>query len=172
MQRLQKFQNKMADSEGVENIKSVSADDLSRCVDEVKKIFDVNKLSANQFDGLLHFLNGRDVFVSLLTGSGKSLIFQMAPLVEKWIARTDPPSYRQKDAVIVVFCPLTNLMEDQIARLNSVGLKATYVGNNQTEDVHRAMENGEYTFVFVSPESILCNNRWRQMFASKIYKKG
>ena len=62
MQRLQKFQNKMADSEGVENIKSVSADDLSRCVDEVKKIFDVNELSANQFDGLLHFLNGRDVF--------------------------------------------------------------------------------------------------------------
>ena len=171
MQRLQKFQNKMADSEGVENIKSVSADDLSRCVDEVKKIFDVNELSNNQFDGLLHFLNGRDVFVSLPTGSGKSLIFQMAPLVEKWIARTDPPSYRRKDTVIVVFCPLITLMEDQIARLNSVGLKAAYVGNNQTEDVHRAIENGEYTFVFVSPESILCNNRWGQMFASKICKE-
>ena len=90
-------------------VKSVSADDLSRCVDEVKKIFDVNELSANQFDGLLHFLNGRDVFDSLPTGSGKSLIFQMAPLVEKWIARTDPPSYRRKDAVIVVFCPLITL---------------------------------------------------------------
>ena len=75
-------------------------------------------------------------------------------LVEKWIARTDPQSYRRKDAVIVVVCPLIALMEDQIARLNSIGLKAAYIGNNQTEDVLRAIENGEYTFVFVSPEFV------------------
>ena len=168
---MQTFKNNMADSERAENIKSISADDLSRCVDEIKNIFGVDKLSTNQFDGLLHFLNGRDIFVSLPTGSGKSLIFQMAPLVEKWIARTDPQSYRRKDAVIVVVCPLIALMEDQIARLNSIGLKAAYIGNNQTEDVLRAIENGEYTFVFVSPESSLCNNRWRQMFASKTYKE-
>ncbi len=161
----------MADSEGAENRKSISADDLSRCVDEIKNIFGVNKLSTNQFDGLLHFLKGRDVFVSLPTGSGKSLIFQMAPLVEKWIGRTDPHSYRRKNAVVVVVCPLIALMEDQIARLNSVGLKAAYLGNNQTDDVLCAIENGEYTFVFVSPESSLCNNRWRQMFANKTYQE-
>ena len=92
-------------------------------------------------------------------------------MVEKWIAQTDPQSCRRKDAVIVVICPLIALTEDQIARLNSVGLKAAYIGNNQTEDVLCAIENGEYTFVFVSPESSLCNNRWRQMLASKTYKE-
>ena len=73
--------------------------------------------------------------------------------------------------MIVVVCPLITLMKDQIARLNSISLKAAYISNNQTDDVLHAIENGEYTFVFVSPESILHNNRWRQMFASKIYKE-
>jgi hypothetical protein len=63
---MQTFKNNMADSERAENIKSISADDLSRCVDEIKNIVGVDKLSTNQFDGLLHFLNGRDIFVSLL----------------------------------------------------------------------------------------------------------
>ena len=47
---MQTFKNNMADSERAENIKSISADDLSRCVDEIKNIFGVDKLSTNQFD--------------------------------------------------------------------------------------------------------------------------
>ena len=46
MQCLQKFQNQIADSEGVENNECMSAE-LNGCVDEVKKIFDANELPAN-----------------------------------------------------------------------------------------------------------------------------
>lgn len=66
----------------------VSVDDLRRCVGEIKQVFGINTLSISQFDGLLNFLNRRDLFVSLPTGSVKSLIFQMAPLVEMWFAGT------------------------------------------------------------------------------------
>lgn len=39
------------------------------------------KLKAKQLEAVLTFISGRDVFVSLLTGSGKSLIFGILPLV-------------------------------------------------------------------------------------------
>ena len=43
----------------------------------------VKKLSEEQFKALFHFLNGRDTFACLLTGHGKTLIYQIAVFVAR-----------------------------------------------------------------------------------------
>ena len=42
--------------------------------------FNVSSLKESQFQALYSFICGEEVFVNLPTGSGKSLIFQLAPL--------------------------------------------------------------------------------------------
>ena len=56
-----------------------------RCVQNICPIFNVPSLRESQFQALYSFICGEEVFVNLPTGCGKSLIFQMAPLVHMWM---------------------------------------------------------------------------------------
>ena len=47
----------------------------------------VEKLFSQQFEALKTFVSGTDVFLNLPTGFGKSLVFQMAPLVQAELSR-------------------------------------------------------------------------------------
>ena len=60
---------------------------------------------------------GEDTLVLYPTGSGKSLCYQF------------PPVYMNKKAIIVT--PTISLMQDQVAKLNCLGLKAVYLGSAQ-----------------------------------------
>ena len=48
-------------------------------------MFSVSSLKEIQFQALYSFICGEEFFVNLPTGSGKSLIFQMEPLVHMWM---------------------------------------------------------------------------------------
>ena len=115
-------------------------------------------------------MQGRDVFVNMPTGSSKSLVFQLAPLVEMWMfSHVLDSSSWLKDAIVIVISPLVALMKDQVNRLRNVGLKATYVGcaKGLNKDMYQ-IDNGEFTYVFMSPESSLSNERWRFMLEKKV----
>ena len=47
------------------------------------------------------------------------------------------------------------LMQDQVSRLQSLGINVAYVTSDQTESVLKKIKNGEYNLVFMSPESTL-----------------
>ena len=104
-------------------LREVNVDVLNYCLNEILPKFNVEALTENQFDALYNFMQGRDVFVNSPTGSGKSLIFQVAPLVEMWMF-SHVPDYSSwlKDAIIIVITALVALMKDQVNRLNNIGL--------------------------------------------------
>ena len=144
---------------------------LRTCVDSLLPLFKITSLKKNQFEALYWFVSGREVYVSLPTGSGKSVIFHLIPLVHTWMFHNNPNSTRfKKDAVIVIICPLLTLMQDQVNILTDCGLKAVYIGGDQSEETLKAIENGLFMYVFLSPESALSNERWRNMLSSKVYK--
>ena len=151
----------------------MNVDVLNDCLNEILPKFNVEALTESQFNALYNSMQGRDVFVNIPTGSGKSLIFQVAPLVEMWMFSHVPDSSSWlKDAIIIVITPLVALMKDQGNRLNNIGLKAVYVGC--AESVNRdpeGIDNGEFTYVFMSPESSLSNERWRFMLENKVYQE-
>ena len=67
-----------------------------------------------------HFLSGRDVFVSLLTGSGKSLCFLVLPRL------FDRLRHVQTTRLIVVVSPLVALMKEQVRSCDKKTVRAIY----------------------------------------------
>ena len=105
---------------------------------------------------------GTDVFVSLPTGSGKSLCYAALPLVFDNIRKV---SAEQPEDASIVFCvsPLSALMLDQVMTLSKRGLLAAHVGITQKDvKVKNDVEQGKYQLVFMSPESLLLNLKWQE----------
>lgn len=97
-----------------------------------------------QEEALQHVLAGRDTLVVMPTGSGKSLIYQLAALMLPGTA--------------LVISPLVALMKDQLDSLTRRGIAATFI--NSTLDGAeqgrrlRALAAGQYKIVLVAPERL------------------
>ena len=90
-----------------------------RAFQAVKEQFEIDNLLPEQENSLREFLVGRNIFVNLLTGYGKSLIFQCLP-----IAVGERPC---GSSVIMVISPLRLIMEDQVRHLNDIGVPADFL---------------------------------------------
>ena len=86
------------------------------------------KLHAEQKQALLHLITGRDVFINLPTGFGKSPIYQLAPSIVEKMSHLDG---KIRSAVILVISPLVSLMNDQVQYLKQKGIKASFIGGGQ-----------------------------------------
>ena len=102
------------------------------------------------------YLSGRDVFVSAPAGAGKSLTFELAPYTFDRLFGEDC------NAIVLVIVPLISLMKDQVSNLNSRGIRASYVGDDCSEEQPRDISNLKEKIVFGSPEAIL--NNYRHIF--------
>ena len=74
------------------------------------RVFGVTKLFAEQEKALKAFINKNDVLLSLPTGFGKSLVFQLALLVHTGLSICDDGF--AANPIVVVMSPLVSLMED------------------------------------------------------------
>lgn len=86
------------------------------------------------------FMLDRDVFVSLPTGSGKSLCYCILPAVFDILREESTPS------IVVVVSPLIALMKDQVRSLLDRGVPAVYVGGIDQADIC----SGKYQLVYMS----------------------
>jgi len=84
-----------------------------------------SKLRANQEAVVRHFMSGRDVFVSLPTGSGKSLCYCILPRVFDKLRKIETCESR---SMAVVVSPLIALMKDQVMSMTRRDVTAMYVG--------------------------------------------
>ena len=63
--------------------------DFSAAIEEVTRLMGLNALKSKQTEGLLAFVSGKDTFVTLPTGYGKSVIFAVLPLLfDKLLGRS------------------------------------------------------------------------------------
>ncbi len=87
-------------------------------------------------------LAGRDTLLVLATGGGKSLCYQVPPLLTQRLT--------------LVVSPLKALMNDQVAALDLLGYPAAAIhGDHSWEeagDVRRRVERGEVRLLYVTPE--------------------
>ena len=84
-----------------------------------------NDLSIQQSTALKSFVSGSDTFVSLPTGHGKSLIYQLAiPVIKDISKRSGQLSFRvSSDPMLLVVSSLTALINDQIKSCKTYDLK-------------------------------------------------
>ena len=123
--------------------------------------------SPEQMEAVKEFVKGKDVFVSTPTGSGKSLCYGCLPLVFDSLR-----SGGKQEAIVVVVSPLKALMLDQVQAFTAKGVSCAYVGAQDSDSgsLHDLVEKGEFSLVFISPESLVSGCRWREMFRSAVYQ--
>src|SRR5882724_5441045 len=111
----------------------------------LKKDFGYDQFRPLQREIISDSLAGRDVFVLMPTGGGKSLCFQLPALI--------------RQGLTIVVSPLISLMKDQVDALQTSGIAATYL--NSTLDRHeatarwRGLHRGEYRMLYVAPERLM-----------------
>src|SRR5690554_2516962 len=79
------------------------------------------------------------------TGGGKSLCYQIPALV------------RQGTGIVI--SPLIALMQDQVAALNQLGVRAAFLNSGltieQSRDIENALLQGELDLLYCAPERLL-----------------
>ena len=133
-------------------------------------------ITDEQEKAILEFVRGRDIFISLPTGEGKSLCFASLPytfdFIRRYLASVSGPTPDcplKHSSICAVVSPLISLMQDQVAKFSKRGLKCAYVGEDET--VRAGVREGAYQLIYLSPESLLCVLQWREMFRSSVYQE-
>jgi ATP-dependent DNA helicase RecQ len=111
----------------------------------LKKHFGYDQFRPLQREIITDSLAGRDVFVLMPTGGGKSLCFQLPALI--------------RNGLTIVVSPLISLMKDQVDSLQTSGIAATYLNStlDQKEAIARwrGLHRGEYRMLYVAPERLM-----------------
>ena len=117
-----------------------------------------------QLEAAREFLRGRDVFVSLPTGSGKSLCYGCLPFAFNSLRKSS-------SSIMIVISPLKTLMLDQMEIFNAKGVQAIYVGDELDVKSMDNVKSGKCALLFISPEALIRGCTWRELLRSQIYQE-
>ena len=124
-------------------------------LDVLRRTWGYDALRPLQERAIQSVLAGRDSVVVMPTGGGKSLCYQLPPLLT--------------GDLTVVVSPLISLMKDQVDSLRDVGVDARQVNSTTTEvekrDLVRAAREKSLRLLFVSPER-LSADRFQEFLAT------
>lgn len=81
--------------------------DLKAVCEQAAASLGYSQLKPQQLEAMVKFVGGKDVFVVLPTGFGKSLIYACIPLAFDILLATNK-------SMVVVITPLTAIMKDQV----------------------------------------------------------
>ena len=106
------------------------------------KYFGHDQFRSGQQEIIEAILQGRDILAVMPTGSGKSLCYQLPPVLSK--------------STVLVISPLISLMEDQVAQLTLRGIKAACLHSAKSEDERRQVISDwaakKLRILYVAPE--------------------
>ena len=78
----------------------------------------------------------------------------------------------KKGSLLVCISPLTAIMMDQKVKFSTYGLTAEFVGEAQTDvAASERVIKGKVQLIYISPENIICNRKYRHMLMSSVYKE-
>ena len=117
---------------------------MTQALDVLSSVFGYTAFRPPQGDIIEHMVGGGDALVLMPTGGGKSLCFQIPALVRPGCG--------------VVISPLIALMQDQVAALQQLGVRAAFLNSTLTlDDVRRIegeLQRGELQLLYLAPERL------------------
>ena len=122
------------------------------------------RIKPEQLTVIESLLKGNDVFVSMSTGFGKSLVYQLLPFCSESLLRFCNSSQTSTSAVVVIVSPLISLMHDQVSKLGAKGVKAVCISREVSKDAFADVVEGQDTHILGSPEAFIGNKTWRSLF--------
>ena len=141
-----------------------SIQSLEEVVRSAGSTIGISNLTMDQENAICSFVRGKDVFVCLPTGSGKSLCYAILPLVFDTIRGL-------KGSLCLVVSPLNALIKDQVATFRSKGLHAGFAGAAQADrNVLLDIRQGRLQLVYVTPEAIVYIDKCRSMLLERVWQ--
>ena len=112
--------------------------------ENLKKIFGFNQFRGNQESIVDNILAGKNTFVIMPTGAGKSLCYQLPAVI--------------KEGTAIVISPLIALMKNQVDQLNAFGISAYFLNStlskSESNKVKKETLAGNTKLLYVAPESL------------------
>ncbi|MEK6614915.1 MAG: DNA helicase RecQ [Bacteroidota bacterium] len=115
--------------------------------EHLKKIFGFSQFKGEQKEVIKNILNGKDTFVIMPTGGGKSLCYQLPALISEGTA--------------IVVSPLIALMKNQVDLIRGFGMKdnvAHFLNSSLAKaeiiKVKQELTEGKTKILYVAPESL------------------
>lgn len=112
--------------------------------DTLKKVFGYDTFRGNQQEIIRSIMDGKNTFVIMPTGAGKSLCYQLPAIVQPGTA--------------IVISPLIALMKNQVDQMNAVGINARFLNSTLSKSEMTKVKNetldGSVKLLYVAPESL------------------
>ncbi len=135
-----------------------SDDALGPARDILRRVFGHPEFRGLQGDVIAEVMAGRDALAILPTGGGKSVCYQIPALL--------------LDGVTIVVSPLIALMQDQVATLRDLGVRAARLDSSLPPDerltVLAKIAEHELDLLYVSPEGLMSGAGLDRLRHSKI----
>ncbi len=111
---------------------------------KLKEVFGYPSFRGNQERIIRNILDGKNTFVIMPTGAGKSLCYQLPALM--------------LDGLAVVISPLIALMKNQVDQLNTYGVNARFLNSTLSKGeitkLRKDAMSGNIRLLYVAPESL------------------
>jgi ATP-dependent DNA helicase RecQ len=119
-------------------------DEKDALKESLKEIFGYSQFRGNQERVIRNLLNGKNTFVIMPTGAGKSLCYQLPAMVREGLA--------------IVISPLIALMKNQVDQMNAYGINARFLNSTLSKGeitrLKKECMNGNVKLLYVAPESL------------------
>src|SRR5512141_1061131 len=116
-----------------------------KALNVLNTVFGYRTFRGAQQDIVEHMVAGGDALVLMPTGGGKSLCYQLPALL--------------RDGTALVISPLIALMQDQVAALRQLGVRAAFLNSTldarQAAAAERALREGALDLLYVAPERLV-----------------
>jgi ATP-dependent DNA helicase RecQ len=111
---------------------------------KLKEVFGFTQFRGTQEEIINSLLEGKNTFVIMPTGAGKSMCYQLPALI--------------KPGTAIVVSPLIALMKNQVDQMNAFGVNAQFLNSTLSKaemtKVKKEVLNGEVRMLYVAPESL------------------
>lgn len=129
---------------------------------KLKSVFGLSSFRTNQLEAISATLEGRDAFVLMPTGGGKSLCYQLPAVC----------TTAHTKGVTVVISPLRALMEDQVSALRSKSVDVLLCLENHDGNARQQLSGPQKpSLIYITPEKLKENMSLRHSLG-ELYKEG
>jgi bloom syndrome protein len=131
---------------------------------KLRDVFKLTSFRPNQLEAVNATLSGKDTFVLMPTGGGKSLCYQLPAVVNTG----------KTSGTTIVVSPLISLMQDQVEHLWEKSIPAGMINSKGSSEERKTtfnlFVNGMLNLVYLSPEMISASKQAQNAIA-KLYRE-